>query len=162
MFVAKRAKMAYRVQEVSSKRDLKRFIRFPDRLYKHCPQYVPALHSDQVNALTRVSTLSYCTRKMWLVLDGDRVAGRICAMVNPRYNERYGTRRARFGWFDTVNDFEVARLLLETAEAWAKEQGMDEIHDDACAGLDEEGKAAIAQLLAYEESLVPAEYAGDA
>ena len=128
MLIAKHAKMAYRVQEVSSRRDLKRFVRFPDRLYEHCPQYVPALHSDQVNALTRVSTLSYCTRKMWLVLDGDQVAGRICAMVNPRYNERYGTRRARFGWFDTVNDFEVARLLLETAEAWAKEQGMDEIH----------------------------------
>ena len=120
--------MAYRVQEVSTKRDLKRFVRFPDRLYRGCPQYVPALHADQIRALTRVSTLSYCTRKLWLALDGDRVVGRICAMVNPRYNERYGTRRARFGWFDTIEDFEVARLLLETAEAWAKAQGMDEIH----------------------------------
>ena len=120
--------MAYQVKEVVSKRDLKRFVRFPDRLYRECPQYVPALHVDQVRSLTRVSTLSYCSRKMWLVLDGKEVAGRICAMVNPRYNERYGTRRARFGWFDTVDDFEVARLLLGTAEAWAREQGMDEIH----------------------------------
>ena len=120
--------MAYQVKEVVSKRDLKRFVRFPDRLYRECPQYVPALHADQVRSLTRVSTLSYCSRKMWLVLDGKEVAGRICAMVNPRYNERYGTRRARFGWFDTVDDFEVARLLLGTAEAWAREQGMDEIH----------------------------------
>ncbi len=120
--------MAYQVKEVVSKRDLKRFVRFPDRLYRECPQYVPALHADQVRSLTRVSTLSYCSRKMWLVLDGKEVAGRICAMVNPRYNERYGTRRARFGWFDTVDDFEAARLLLGTAEAWAREQGMDEIH----------------------------------
>jgi len=120
--------MAYRVQEVTKKRDLRRFVRFPDLLYRGCPQYVPALHGDQIRALTKVSTLAYCTRKMWLALDGDRVVGRICAMVNPRYNERYGTRRARFGWFDTVEDFEVARLLLGTAEAWAKEQGMDEIH----------------------------------
>ncbi|MCR4824104.1 MAG: hypothetical protein K5849_01980 [Bacteroidales bacterium] len=56
------------------------------------------------------------------------MVGRICAMVNPRYNELYGCRRARFGWFDCIKDIEVARLLIGTAEAWAKEQGMDEIH----------------------------------
>lgn len=66
---------------------------------------------------------------MWMVLDGKKkVAGRICGMINPRYNERYGTKRARFGWFDTIEDYEVARLLLETAETWAAEQGMTEIH----------------------------------
>lgn len=118
----------YQIQEVTGKKDLMRFIKFPDELYKDCRQYVPALHSDQVKSLTSVSTLSYCTRKMWLALDGDKVAGRICAMVNPRYNDRYGTKRARFGWFDTIEDIEVAKLLLGTAEAWAKEQGMTDIH----------------------------------
>ena len=120
--------MAYEVIEVSTGRDLRRFVRFPDRLYRGCAQYVPALHADQIRSLTRVSTLSYCRRKMWLVLEGRRVVGRICGIVNPRYNERYGTRRARFGWFDTVDDLEVARLLLGTAESWAKAEGMDEIH----------------------------------
>ena len=95
-----------------------RFIKFPDRLYKDCPQYVPALHSDQVHSLTKVSTLSYCRRKMWLALDGGgKVVGRICAMINPRYNALYGKKRARFGWFDLIDDREVARLLLGTAEA---------------------------------------------
>ncbi len=120
---------AYSVIEVRSRKDLKRFISFPDKLYRDCPQYVPALHSDQVKSLTRVSTLSYCCRKMWLAEDASgEVAGRICGMVNPRYNVRYGTRRARFGWFDTVNDLEVARLLLGAAEDWAGNLGMDEIH----------------------------------
>lgn len=118
----------YQIQEVTGKKDLMRFIKFPDELYKDCRQYVPALHSDQVKSLTSVSTLSYCTRKMWLALDGDNVVGRICAMVNPRYNDRYGTKRARFGWFDTIEDIEVAKLLLGTAEAWAKQQGMTDIH----------------------------------
>lgn len=118
----------YIIKEVVSRKDLRRFIKFPDILYKGCPQYVPALHSDQVNSLTKVSTLSYCQRKMWIVLDGDKVVGRICGMINPRYNERYGTQRARFGWFDTINDLEVARLLISTAESWAKSQGMNEIH----------------------------------
>ena len=118
----------YKVIEVQSRRDLKRFIRFPDELYKGCPQYVPALHSDQINSLTKVSTLSYCRRKMWMVVDGKKVVGRVCGMINPRYNERYSKKCARFGWFDTINDPEVARLLISTAEDWARSQGMTQIH----------------------------------
>ncbi len=118
----------YKVVEVLTKKDLKKFVKFPDILYKDCPQYVPALHSDQIHSLTTVSTARYCPHKMWMVMDGKKVVGRICAMVNPLYNERYGTKRARFGWFDTINDIEVAKLLIGTAEAWAKEQGMNEIH----------------------------------
>ena len=118
----------YRIVEVTTKRDLMKFIKFPEKLYRNCPQYVPALRSDQVKSLTSVAPLKYCTHKMWMVMDGRNVAGRICGMINPRYNERYGTKRARFGWFDTINDIEVARLLLGTAESWAKSMGMNEIH----------------------------------
>ena len=119
----------YTIREVVSGRDLRRFIKFPDILYKDCPQYVPALHGDQKKSLTSCASLKYCTRRMWLALDADgKVAGRICAMVNPRYNELYGKKRARFGWFDTIEDFEVAKLLITTAEDWAREQGMNEIH----------------------------------
>ncbi|MBR0111304.1 MAG: hypothetical protein IJM00_03560 [Bacteroidales bacterium] len=120
--------MEYKVVEVLSKKDLRRFIRFPLDLYRDCKQYVPALNSDQVKSLTKVSTLSYCKRRMWMVLDGDRVVGRICAMINPRYNALYDKKRIRFGWFDTIDDLAVARLLIGTAEAWAKEEGMTEIH----------------------------------
>ncbi len=118
----------YKIIEVRTRRELRQFIKFPLDLYRDCPQYVPALNSDQVNSLTKCSTLKYCSQKMWMVLDGKKVVGRICGMINPRYNERYGTKRARFGWFDTIEDIEVARLLIGTAEKWAAEQGMTEIH----------------------------------
>ena len=119
----------YRIVEVTDRRALRRFIRFPDELYRNCPQYVPALHSDQVNSLTSCASLSYCSHKLWLALDAaGKVVGRISGMINPRYNERFGKKRARFGWFDCIEDIEVARLLLGTAEKWAKEQGMTEIH----------------------------------
>ena len=118
----------FKVQEVKSRGDLLRFVRFPDILYKGCPQYVPALHSDQVRTLTKAAPLDYCKHRMWLVLDGDKVVGRICAIINPRYNELYGKKRVRFGWFDCIKDIEVAKLLISTSEGWAREQGMTEIH----------------------------------
>lgn len=123
----------YKVVEVTTRKQLMMFIKFPDELYKDCKQYVPALHREQIYSLTKVSSLKYCSRKMWMVLDygtgsKGKVVGRICGIINPRYNEKYGTKRARFGWFDTINDIEVAGLLVSTAERWAEEQGMNEIH----------------------------------
>ena len=118
----------YRIEEVVSRKDIRKFIEFPDRLYRDCPQYVPALHSAEKHSLTAAAPLKYCTRKMWLAYEGKRIVGRICGMINPRYNEMYSTKRARFGWFDTIDDIEVAELLLSTAEKWALEQGMNEIH----------------------------------
>lgn len=118
-----------KIVEVISGKQLRQFVRFPDRLYRDCPQYVPALHSDQIHSLTKSASLLYCTRKMWLALDGNgKVCGRICAMINPHYNERYGKKCCRFGWFDTVDDIQVARALMETAQDWARSQGMTQFH----------------------------------
>jgi len=118
----------YKLVEVSGTKDLKEFICFPDELYKDCAQYVPALHKAEMRNLTADAALEYCTHKMWMVKQGKKVVGRICAMINPRYNELYGKKCCRFGWFDTIKDFEVAKLLIETAEKWALENGMDTIH----------------------------------
>lgn len=121
--------MLYRVREVKTKRDLKKFIRFPESLYKGCDRYVPPLHKGQEHELMHAASLRYCSRMMWLAEDERGAAvGRICAVINPRYNEKYGTRRVRFGWFDLIDDVEVARALFNAAEEWAKAEGMDEIH----------------------------------
>ena len=117
------------IKVVTSKKDLKKFVAFPDELYRACPQYVPAFHKDQIKSLTKDAALSYCTNRLWLALDdAGKVVGRISAFINPRYNERYGKKCCRFGWFDIVEDFAVAKALIETAEAWAREQGMEQIH----------------------------------
>jgi len=47
----------------------------------------------------------------------------------------------------------------EKLNAWVAE--MDEMYNEAYAGADEEGKAALDELIAYETGIVPAEYAGD-
>ena len=121
--------MLYRVREVIAGKDLRKFIRFPETLYKGCDQWVPPLHKGQEHDLMHAASLKYCQRRMWLAEDASgNVVGRICAMINPRYNGKYGKKRVRFGWFDLINDVEVARVLFDAAESWAKAQGMEEIH----------------------------------
>ena len=119
----------YSIKEVLGKRDLKRFIVFPEKLYKGCGQYVPPLHKGQEHELMHSAPLQYCKRKMWIAEnEAGEVVGRICAVINPRYNEKYGTKRVRFGWFDLINGVKVAELLFNAAERWASEEGMEEIH----------------------------------
>mgnify|MGYP003304945602 CR=1 FL=1 len=112
----------YKIKEVLSRKDLKRFITFVDDLYRGCDLFVPPLHKGQEFDLMHSPSLEYCTRKMWLAEDeSGKVVGRICAMINPRYNDKYDKKRVRFGWFDLINDIEVARLLINAAETWRTE-----------------------------------------
>lgn len=116
------------VKEVETKRDLKKFYQFQNKLYKNSKEYVPTLDIDQKNSLTKDPALDYCTNKMWLAYKGERVVGRIMAIINPRYNELYNLRRGRFGWFDFENDIEIAKALTDTAAQWLKSKGMTHMH----------------------------------
>lgn len=119
----------YKAREVITRKDLKEFIGFPEKLYKGCRQYVPPLRKGQEHDLMHSASLQYCSRKMWLAEDASgETVGRICAMINPRYNRKYGTRRVRFGWFDVIDDLKAAEVLFAVAEEWARENGMTEIH----------------------------------
>lgn len=123
--------MALQVKEVISSKDLKRFLRLPERIYKDCVQYPTNLRFDEKNIFTKSPCLDYCKLKMWIVLDGKdgkKVVGRIAAIINPKYNELYKTKRARFGWIEFEENIEIPRLLLDVAQAWAKSEGMEEIH----------------------------------
>ena len=59
----------YTIREVLTKKDLRKFIRFPFELYKGCDQYVPPLIKGQEHELMHAASLKYCTRKMWLAED---------------------------------------------------------------------------------------------
>lgn len=121
--------MAYLVKEVANDKEFKKFYQFQNELYKNCEVYVPSLDRDQKKTLSQAPPLEYCKQKLFLAWDEKgEVVGRINAIINPRYNELYGTKRMRFGWFDFKEDIEIARQLLDAAIAWGISEGMDEIH----------------------------------
>jgi GNAT superfamily N-acetyltransferase len=56
-----------------------------------------------------------------------RPVGRIVAAMHEASNQRHGTRRGQFGFFDCADDPEAATALLQAAEAWVCERGAEEI-----------------------------------
>lgn len=117
------------VKEITKRSDIQAFVKFPLKLYKHCPQYVPSLTLDEMDSLRFSPCLKYCKRKMWLAYDDKGgIVGRVAGIINPRANEIYHYSRVRFGWFDFIDDFEVAAALIKAVADWGAAEGMSEIH----------------------------------
>lgn len=115
------------IKEVSTPQEIRGFVRFPKRLYKDCPYFVPALEKGEMKIMTQHPALAFCDAKYWLAFRDGQVVGRIGGVINRKCNELKGQRRVRFGWFDVIDDLEVARALLNKVEEWGKAQGMDTI-----------------------------------
>lgn len=130
------------IKEVKSRRDLKKFIYFPYKLYAGNKYWVPPLVLDEMNTLRQDKNpaFEYCEAKYWLALKDGEVVGRIAGIINHKYIEKWGQRNARFGWIDFIDDPKVSKALLETVEDWARKKGMTGLHGPlGFCDLDKEG-----------------------
>jgi hypothetical protein len=62
--------------------------------------------------------------EFFLAMRGHNCLGRIAAILNNNHNQFHGEKTGFFGFFESVDDREVASALLGSAEAWARNQGM--------------------------------------
>ena len=112
---------------------LRDFVRFHWQLYKGDPCWIPQLNGDLLgNRLIGLKGLltpkhpyhrhADVTHFMaWL---RNKPVGRISVAINRQYNEYYQTSIGFFGFFEVVNEYEVARALLDYARTWVEERGM--------------------------------------
>jgi len=119
--------MTFKVEHVRTKRDLKTFVRFPQRIYRDCPHWVPRLLRDDMATLDPARNPFHreAETRLFLVRRGRRPVGRVAAILSHAANRKYGTRNVRFGWLDMVEDFDAARALLDAVSEWASSRGME-------------------------------------
>ena len=121
--------MAITIKKVTTKRDLKRFIRFNYELYKGNAYSVPDLYDDMLNTFNRKknAAFEFCEADYFLAYKDGKLAGRVAAIINHRANQAWGKKDVRFGWIDFTDDAEVSEALIRTVEQWGKERGMTDI-----------------------------------
>ena len=121
--------MAIIINKVSSKKELKTFIRFNYELYKGNPYSVPDLYDDMLNTFhpKKNAAFEFCEADYFLAYKDDKVVGRVAAIINHRANETWNKKEVRFGWIDFIDDLEVSKSLLDTVARWGKERGMNMI-----------------------------------
>ena len=118
--------MSTRVTPVASRSELKSFIHFPHRLYRGNPYWVPPLDLDEMDTLSpgRNPAFEQAEARLFLARRNGAIVGRVAAILSHAANRKYGTRNLRFGWFDVIHSYDVARSLLDAAAQWGRERGM--------------------------------------
>ena len=121
--------MSVNIKEVTSRKELKQFVNFPEKLYKDNPYYVPPLEFDQLDTLDQEkgAAQEFCDSKLYLAYKDGELVGRVAAIVNYRANEQWNHKEVRFGWIDFTDDREVSRALIDKVEEFGREKGMESI-----------------------------------
>ncbi len=117
---------ALQIERVTDKRGLLAFVKFPFKLYRGDPNWVPPLIEERLDFFDPARNPFYEHARYQLFLarrDGELV-GTIGAVVDENHNAVHNELMGAFGFFETVNDQAVADALLDAAEGWAREQGM--------------------------------------
>jgi len=119
--------MPVTVTPVSGRRDIDAFIKFPFRLYRDDPNWVPPLlYLERPRFAPKTNPfLQHADHQLFLAHRDGQVVGRISAQEDHEHNRFHQERTGFFGFFESEDDGEVAQPLLETAEGWLRERGME-------------------------------------
>jgi len=123
--------MKITIKEITSKNDLKKFIKFPNKLYEDNKFYVPPLISAELETLSKDKNpaFDFCEAKYWLAYNEDNtIVGRIAGIINHKYNKKVGKQLVRFGWLDFIEDIDVLKALIQAVVKFANEKGAVGIH----------------------------------
>jgi hypothetical protein len=122
--------MSLIIREISTKKELTEFIKFPDRLYKGNKFYIPAIHTKELQTLSydKNPAFEFCRAKYWIAIMDGVIVGRVAGIINDKYNEYHDVKYARFGWLDFVENKNVLQHLLKIVEKWAVSEKMENIH----------------------------------
>lgn len=121
--------MSVEIKEVQSRRELREFVNFPEKLYRHNPYYVPPLEFDQMDTLDQKkgAAQEFCDSKLYLAYKDGKLAGRVAAIVNRLANKQWNHKEVRFGWYDFLDDREVSKALMDKVEEFGRKYGMESV-----------------------------------
>jgi GNAT superfamily N-acetyltransferase len=134
--------MEITIKEVNSANELKAFIAFPEELYKGCDNWVNSLWADEYNTLKKEKNpaFEFCEAWYFLALAGNKVAGRVAAIINHHANRDWNQKYMRFGWLDFIDDQTVSKALMDKVETLAREKGMEAVNGPfGFTDMDKEG-----------------------
>lgn len=122
--------MTIEIKEVKNRRDLRKFILFPKRLYRKNPFWIPPLETDEWNTLDakKNAAFEYSEARYWLAYKDGKIVGRIAAILSEGHRGHWNQSYMRFGWIEFINDADVASALMGAVENWARLKGCTAVH----------------------------------
>jgi hypothetical protein len=119
----------FQIRPVTTPADNAMFLDVPARVYANDPHWVPPLRSDVAKQFAPTNPFfGYGKLQQFIALDqgekNPQAVGRIVAAVNQRLIDREGQNVGLFGFFECIEDFAIAKSLIDAACQWLREQGI--------------------------------------
>lgn len=161
--------MALRIVPVDDRRSLERFALLPWDIYRGDPFWVPPLLSDFRKLFDPAKHPFHAHSEVapFLALRGDRPVGRIAAIWNRNHQAFHSEDVGFFGFFESIDDPDVAGALLETAAGWLRTRGLRALRGPANFSSNEEWGCLIdgwngppRVMMTYNPRYYPALYEG--
>ena len=114
-------------------RRLKDFAGFAWELYRNDPCWTPQLNGDLFgNRLLGLKGLltskhpyhRHAEVTHFMAFRNGKAVGRISASINREFNKYHKTSIGIFGFFEVIDDYDVASALLDSARTWIATRGM--------------------------------------
>ncbi len=113
------------ILHVKDKKSLDAFIDFPFRLYRDDPNWVAPLRSDMKKQFSSKNPFfNHAEIAPFIAIEHGDIVGRIVAILNKRHIEFHKEDVGFFGFFESIDDFEVAKGLLDKVRQWLGDRGM--------------------------------------
>ena len=136
--------------KVESKDQEREFVMFPFSLYKGCDYWVPPIISEELESMDKEKNPVFenAEAEFYIAKKDGVTVGRIAAMVNWVEIEEQKKNKLRFGWYDTIDDLEVSKKLLESVIEFGKKRKLEFV--DGPVGFSNMDKAGLL-IEGYEE-----------
>lgn len=115
------------IERVTTRKDRKKFVNFPWKVYKNDPYWVPPLLVDFKDKIDKNKNPFFEHAEMDLFLayrDGE-ITGRIAAILDKNHNSFHDEKVVFFGLYESFEDLDSAEALLEKVSEWGRERGME-------------------------------------
>lgn len=117
------------IKPVETSREKRQFLELPWQINRADPNWIPPLRQNQEELVGYRKHPFYdqAEGQTFLALEGDRPVGRILALVNHVHNRTHGEQRGFFGFFECIDNQEVAAGLFDAVRDWLGKRGITNI-----------------------------------
>ncbi|MBL4603530.1 MAG: hypothetical protein JKY84_12345, partial [Emcibacteraceae bacterium] len=128
------------IRPALNKADRKVFVKVLWHIYEGEPNWTPPLIIERMDAIDKKKNpyFQHADVRFWVAYKDGKPVGRISAQIDELVEKHHGIKTGHYGFFDCIDDQEVANALFDTACTWLKEKGMVEVIGPFSLSINEE------------------------
>ncbi|MGB5811943.1 MAG: hypothetical protein WBG86_15495 [Polyangiales bacterium] len=132
--------MTIEIQEHRPGDDIEDFVQVAYEIFAKDPAWIAPLQMEIRERLTpgKNPFFEHAECALFTARKDGKVVGRISAQIDHEHLKRYDDGTGFFGFFDTIEDQEVATALVDRAEQWLAERGMTVMRGPFSLSINEE------------------------